>query len=98
MSWRFTLPPGRYRQLCRLVDERDGGCIICGCPRVDHHHVIARSLGGPDREDNLVCLCRRCHQRYDKDRAMREEFLAYLDSRAEWRKGHADDLKKIYKG
>ncbi len=26
----FRLTEEGYRRLCRLVDERDGGCVICG--------------------------------------------------------------------
>jgi 5-methylcytosine-specific restriction endonuclease McrA len=39
--------------------------------RLDVHHVIKRSQGGTDSlEENLVALCRACHERTDwpKDR------------------------------
>lgn len=29
------------------------------------HHVVKRSQGGPDHEDNLTVLCRACHVQTD---------------------------------
>lgn len=52
------------------VDRRDGkACRVCerfcspDAPtlRADRHHVIPRSLCGPDESWNLVILCRDCH-------------------------------------
>lgn len=36
----FRLSDKAYRKLCMLVDERDEGCVICGNPAVEHHHII----------------------------------------------------------
>lgn len=42
-------------------------CEICGRPGQDIHHVEPRSKFGSknheqmDRVENLVCLCRKCH-------------------------------------
>ena len=33
----------------------------CHIPAVDIHHIIFKSLGGKDNIDNLIALCRRCH-------------------------------------
>lgn len=41
--------------------ERDRWCVICGDRGRDIHHVVYRSHGGKDTEDNLVLLCRDCH-------------------------------------
>ena len=47
------------------VLHRDGGqCQLCGTSgenRLQLHHVIYRSHGGPHLESNLVTLCFRCH-------------------------------------
>src|SRR2546428_11533103 len=43
-------------------------CEVCGRPRnLDRHHVVPRGMGGSRNpgvlgEDNLITLCRRCHQ------------------------------------
>lgn len=95
--FRRVLTNEGYRQLCRFLNRRDRGCILCGCPVVDHHHVIARSLGGDDSADNMVCLCRWHHQQYDKDKAMKQEFLAYLEDQREYHEAHAEELEAIYR-
>ncbi|MCC6622312.1 MAG: HNH endonuclease [Deltaproteobacteria bacterium] len=41
----------RYRCQSPTCDRRDVGA----------HHVVFRSRGGGDEEDNLVTLCGRCH-------------------------------------
>jgi hypothetical protein len=49
--------PGRLR---RLIEHRDGGCVVPGCPitRLLHiHHVIHWEDGGLTDPDNLVALC-----------------------------------------
>ncbi len=30
----------------------------------DGHHILLRSAGGDDIEDNIMPLCRHCHMRY----------------------------------
>ena len=37
-----------------------GFCALCGSTdNLEHHHVLPRSLGGTDDEDNLLTLCAR---------------------------------------
>ena len=42
-------------------------CEVCGksgradSSGFDLHHIIARSHGGGDSVDNIILLCRRCH-------------------------------------
>jgi 5-methylcytosine-specific restriction endonuclease McrA len=39
-------------------------CEVCGSQAVDIHHIKARGMGGSklaDRIENLMALCRRCH-------------------------------------
>lgn len=45
-------------------DSFDGWtcCTYCGKTRgVEVHHFIERSRGGMGIEENLVCLCHKCH-------------------------------------
>ena len=51
------------------VALRDGGCVartaipsVACWGRLDPHHVLRRSQGGPDTPDNLVTLCRAHHE------------------------------------
>lgn len=67
----------------RRVLERDQGCCVyCGSPYgFPDAHFIPRSHGGLGIEENILTLCRVCHERYDNspDRErMREFFIWYL--------------------
>lgn len=64
---RPTLPPAEYQALvARIFARQRQRCAFCGRARqLDPHHVLKRSRGGPDHEDNIVGLCRVCHDRTD---------------------------------
>ena len=55
-------------------------CILCGRPYPEVHHVISRGAGGKGIEQNLVCLCYRCHKRYHAtgDKGMKKAMIDYL--------------------
>jgi len=36
-------------------------CKVCGAVSVDLHHIKYKSQGGKDNVENLIPLCRRCH-------------------------------------
>ena len=38
-------------------------CEVCHTQAFDIHHIVFRSQGGGDEAENLVALCRRCHNR-----------------------------------
>lgn len=67
------------------VYERDSvegapNCIICGRPYPHIHHIVERSRGGKGIEENLVCLCYRCHSilHDTEDPSMKEAIKAYM--------------------
>ena len=40
-------------------------CAVCGQESVDIHHIEPKGIGGRkgmDRIDNLIALCRKCHE------------------------------------
>ena len=48
------------------VYERDMGvCIFCGVPGLPEAHVVSRSRGGLGCEENIVTVCRICHDKLD---------------------------------
>lgn len=51
----------------RTVWERDGECcIFCGNPQaMPNAHYIRRSQGGLGIEENIITLCRKCHDEFD---------------------------------
>ncbi|MGH8949398.1 MAG: HNH endonuclease, partial [Acidimicrobiia bacterium] len=57
-----TIPPA----LRRAIIHRDGNtCTADGCPsthRLQVHHIIPWSQGGPTDPDNLITLCWYHHQ------------------------------------
>jgi len=61
------------RHVRKSVFKRDGGrCQRCGCnvsmsqmdsqKTAETHHLIPKSAGGPDTPENLLLLCRSCHE------------------------------------
>ena len=60
----LTHIPQDVRERVYERDSYDGCpcCVWCGRPKyVEVHHFIERSRGGRGIEENLVCLCKRCH-------------------------------------
>ena len=50
----------------KAVFERDNGCcIVCGRPGNPEAHYVPRSRGGLGIEENIVTLCRECHDKFD---------------------------------
>ena len=56
-----------YKQLYRkhfgYLNDEYVPCEMCGGTAVDVHHVKYKSCGGKDEIENLVGLCRTCHNR-----------------------------------
>lgn len=68
-----------WREVCRLVDLRDGKQCRCCDKRSDpeatgllkrghRHHLVYRSAGGADTTENLVTLCAGCHNDEHRNR------------------------------
>jgi len=52
-------------------------CQVCGGVANDVHHIVFKSRGGSDSDDNLIALCRICHQEAHgiNSREVREELF-----------------------
>jgi hypothetical protein len=54
------------------LDESDYiPCEMCNAEGKDIHHIIPRGMGGSkcmDYIENLICLCRDCHNRAETDK------------------------------
>lgn len=71
---RTTDPRAQVR---KLLAERE--CRLCGRPAQDAHHLIFRSHGGDDVPENLIPLCRRCHDSiHASDRIARMSLMLTL--------------------
>lgn len=72
----------------RAVYARDQGlCVCCGRPGLPEAHYIPRSKGGLGIEQNIVTLCRECHDTYDR---------GYKHQRAQMRRCIAEYLCARY--
>lgn len=57
-------------RLRRLVEHRDGGCIVPGCSAtvgIEIHHITHWEQGGATDTHNLASLCRRHHRLHHLD-------------------------------
>jgi 5-methylcytosine-specific restriction endonuclease McrA len=68
------LPHDKYVELCERVFRRDGyKCRYCGRRNNLHaHHVVYRSHGGADTEENLITLCSEHHEDIHRGRLIYE--------------------------
>lgn len=68
----------------QIVEERDGHCcIFCGRPGRGEAHFINRSQGGLGIPENIVTVCRPCHQQMDNGlftQVFRQKAEDYLKS------------------
>lgn len=94
---RFTSIPADVKRRVEIRDSFDGCpcCVWCGQPHArGEAHFVPRSQGGLGIEENLLTLCRLCHEKYDgADRLkMRPVLKQYLQSKyPDW-----DESKLIY--
>jgi 5-methylcytosine-specific restriction endonuclease McrA len=68
-------------------------CESCGSQAVDIHHIKARGMGGSktvDRIENLMALCRKCHDTMGDTKTHRE----FLESKHEQKMNQFQTKKK----
>lgn len=82
-------------ELRKRVYRRDGyRCALCDDTRgIQIHHVILRSHGGADVEQNLITLCWRCHAIAHGTRL--KEYPDYMDTR-ELRQACVEYMADLY--
>ena len=52
----------RWYRLRAYILARDSGlCRVCGRPASEVDHIVPKSRGGTDDEDNLQTICTACH-------------------------------------
>lgn len=67
-----------------IVYERDGGCcIFCGKIGLPEAHVIPRSHGGLGCPENIITVCRSCHDKLDNS-TDRKKMLFYAIQYLKW--------------
>lgn len=84
---RPVLSPSAWRKLVAYVKAREGGrCLVCRrARRLDPQHLRKRALGGADHRNNVVALCRECHDAMDLHQGLNVVHVAHLgDEVFEW--------------
>jgi 5-methylcytosine-specific restriction endonuclease McrA len=78
------------------VERRDGGeCIFCHRPGRGEAHFISRAHGGLGVEENLLTVCRPCHDLLDNSQA-RNVMLKIAEAYLRERYSGWDKEKLIY--
>lgn len=66
----------------QAVERRDNGlCIFCKRPGRGEAHYISRAQGGLGIEENIITVCRECHNAMDnteRRQIMKQIAAAYL--------------------
>ena len=79
------------------VYKRDcGQCVLCGKPGLPEAHYIPRSQGGLGIEQNIVTLCRPCHDKMDSTTA-RESLLRRVKEHLDLWYPNFTDAERVYK-
>jgi 5-methylcytosine-specific restriction endonuclease McrA len=63
VSLNYTRPSRISSPLRKRIFDRDGRvCVYCGsCENLSVDHILPKSLGGGDEEENLVTSCTLCN-------------------------------------
>ena len=84
------------KEVKEAVYKRDRGrCILCGAVGLPEAHYIPRSKGGLGIEQNIVTLCRPCHDLMDNTTA-RESLLRRVKEHLDLWYPNFTDEQRIY--
>lgn len=72
MSDRPSIPEGMKR---KLRQEAYFGCVKCGCPIIEYHHIEPWSKVKKHEKDNLVVLCPNCHREANVGAYFKEQVI-----------------------
>ena len=75
------------RTTAKIMKRLDVGCSCCGWNKgsCDIHHILPRSKGGDDSNDNLTLVCPNCHRLAHEEKIT--EFVSLTTQIGdEWRK------------
>ena len=68
-----------YTQFFGIGEQDTPLCEMCGSPAVDVLHIEPRGMGGSKTKDyieNLVGLCRNCHNKAEKSKEFNKQVKA----------------------
>lgn len=70
-----------YMNYFSLGEQDFISCEMCASEGVDIHHIKYRSQGGTDDIENLICLCRNCHNLAHENKISKEELQRVHDEK-----------------
>ena len=56
-------------------------CEVCHAPAVDIHHIKYKSRGGTGEYENLIALCRKCHDKAHEEILKESDLKKIADAR-----------------
>ena len=59
-------------------------CEVCSSKSVDIHHIIYKSQGGKDEIDNLIALCRSCHDKAHNELIKKHELKKIINEKRQF--------------
>jgi len=69
----------KYKQIYKdhysLSETENNLCESCGVVAVDIHHLLFRSHQGKDNIENLIGLCRACHNKAHADKEFNNNLI-----------------------
>jgi HNH endonuclease len=88
-----------FSETLKLTLKRKANFTCCWCldrrNKVDVHHIIPESQGGPDTEENAAPLCGSCHDLYGNNPDLRKEIRSRRDH---WYESCADSGALLNEG
>jgi len=67
----------------KIFDRCKSRCEYCGKKAVDIHHIQSRGQGGSNDINNLIALCRKCHNDVSVLKKISENKYLYI-GRYKW--------------
>ena len=69
-----------YNTRREVRQEANFGCVACGCPIIDYHHIEPFHIVQKHELSNIVALCPTCHRKAFEGGAWSKEYVRTLKS------------------
>lgn len=61
----------------KVRKEAAFGCVVCGVPVIEYHHIVLWSKENKHEVENLVALCPSCHQKVHNNLISSEQLKSF---------------------
>lgn len=85
LNYRKYLQSPEWKQRASAIRKRDGFCCrMCGAfEPLDVHHFHYRNIGN-EKDQDLIAVCRSCHERLDEYREIDKVWRQYCRKMADY--------------